>query len=225
MKTTVFILLLVVHWAPAKAQFSFMPAPAKEDSAALVQLFEKGRLDAQRDVRQGKLMIKWFSLHEPWHDLFKSLSKKEFGILIDFGPDLVVPEDNAYWSGYNGIVYQEIKRRFGKDIIDKVYDEAIQTYNRTHPGRMPLNREVLEQVQYTEAARQDSVEGLVIVGFDLASTGVPENVKIIRGLGYGLDEEALRVTKLLRFKPAEDIENAQPLKMLVLPVRFQLREN
>lgn len=50
-----------------------------------------------------------------------------------------------------------------------------------------------ENLRYTDAARSQGVEGEVVVGFFIESDGRISDIKIIKGLGYGLDEEAIRL--------------------------------
>lgn len=62
---------------------------------------------------------------------------------------------------------------------------------------------------YTEEAAQAVIEGTVLVRANIRSDGTVANCKIIRGLGYGLDEAAIRtITASWRFKPATFNGNA-----------------
>jgi TonB family protein len=56
--------------------------------------------------------------------------------------------------------------------------------------------------QYTQAARDAKVEGVVLIRCIVRKDGRATDAKILRGLGYGLDEAALTtVTNQWRFKP------------------------
>jgi protein TonB len=44
----------------------------------------------------------------------------------------------------------------------------------------------------------------VILEVDFASTGSVRVLRIVRGLGHGLDEAAARAAEQIRFKPAQD---------------------
>jgi len=48
-------------------------------------------------------------------------------------------------------------------------------------------------VKYPKKAQENKIGGIVMIDFDMDSACVLSNPKIIRGLGYGCDEEALRV--------------------------------
>jgi TonB family protein len=55
---------------------------------------------------------------------------------------------------------------------------------------------------YTDEARKLGIEGEVLVEVVFESTGQLKTVRIVKGLGHGLDEAALRAAEQIRFKPA-----------------------
>ncbi len=55
---------------------------------------------------------------------------------------------------------------------------------------------------YTEEARNLKLEGEVLVEAVFEATGNVRVIRVIRGLGHGLDESALRAAQQIRFKPA-----------------------
>ncbi|MEI6681384.1 MAG: energy transducer TonB [Bacteroidota bacterium] len=59
---------------------------------------------------------------------------------------------------------------------------------------------IAENVQYPQAALAAGVEGSVVVEYDILDTGEVKNPHILKGLGHGCDEEALRVIGLLQFE-------------------------
>ncbi|MGP8260499.1 MAG: TonB family protein [Acidobacteriaceae bacterium] len=76
---------------------------------------------------------------------------------------------------------------------------------------------------YTELARRDKVEGVVTVGLVVDEHGLPQHVKLLRGLGDGLDEKAVEAVKKYVFKPA--MENGKPVAVyLNVEVKFQLAD-
>ena len=54
---------------------------------------------------------------------------------------------------------------------------------------------------YTEEARKQKVEGEVLVEAVLEASGKVKVLRVVRGLGHGLDEEAVKEAGQLRFKP------------------------
>lgn len=56
---------------------------------------------------------------------------------------------------------------------------------------------------YTEEARALKIEGEVLLEVELTATGEIRVLKVVRGLGHGLDESATRAVQGIRFKPAQ----------------------
>lgn len=74
---------------------------------------------------------------------------------------------------------------------------------------------------YTDEARQLHVEGEVLLEVVFESSGRLRIVRIVRGLGHGLDEAASRAAEQIRFKPA--LRDGQPAdSTAVLHIVFQL---
>lgn len=56
---------------------------------------------------------------------------------------------------------------------------------------------------YTEEARKLRIEGDVILQVDFLATGAVRVIRVVRGLGHGLDEAAVKAAEQIRFKPAQ----------------------
>lgn len=68
-------------------------------------------------------------------------------------------------------------------------------------GPKALKQYVAEQLHYPPEALPEQVEGTVTVRYDIDHKGDVVDAKIIgHGLGYGCDEEAIRLVKTLKFK-------------------------
>ena len=80
-----------------------------------------------------------------------------------------------------------------------------------------------DNIVYPRIARDAGVEGRVIVGFVVEPDGRITNVKIIRGKVQSLDEEALRVTKMMpRWKPGKQ-RGKYVRVQLTMPITFLLQ--
>ncbi|MBC6994700.1 energy transducer TonB [Neolewinella lacunae] len=74
-----------------------------------------------------------------------------------------------------------------------------------YPGGLAaLRKFVSSHLTYPLEALAAKVEGTVTVRYSLDYRGVVVDAKIKQGLGHGCDEEALRVTRLLRFTVPQD---------------------
>jgi TonB family protein len=56
---------------------------------------------------------------------------------------------------------------------------------------------------YTEDARAKKIEGEVLLEVEFANNGEVRVLRVVRGLGFGLDEAAMRAVQAMRFKPAQ----------------------
>lgn len=69
-----------------------------------------------------------------------------------------------------------------------------------YPGGLQAIRAFISKhLKYPEKALKQRVEGSVTLKYDIDYKGNVIDAKVISGLGYGCDEEAMRVVKLLRF--------------------------
>jgi TonB family protein len=74
---------------------------------------------------------------------------------------------------------------------------------------------------YTQEARSLRIEGEVLLVVVLEASGSLRVVKVVRGLGHGLDDNAVKAAEQIRFKPAT--RDGQPTdSTVVLHIIFQL---
>ncbi|OON68012.1 energy transducer TonB [Hymenobacter sp. CRA2] len=81
---------------------------------------------------------------------------------------------------------------------------------------------VQKEQKYPAQARQRKVEGKVLMEFFIEKDGSLSNIKPVKRLGSGLDEEAIRIVKASpKWEPAK--YKGQPIRQkMVLPILFQL---
>ena len=94
--------------------------------------------------------------------------------------------------------------------------------------QMPIPRYNLStyleaNLRYPLQAQKRSVHGRVRVSFDVCEDGSINNVKVVKGIGWGRDEEALRVIKNMPpWRPGKC--NCKPVKIrYTQPISFKLR--
>lgn len=91
------------------------------------------------------------------------------------------------------------------------------------PGGMPaLSQYVTGELRYPKEAREMNIEGLVLVGFVVERDGSISQANVLRGIGGGCDEEALRVVaRMPAWKPGQ--QGGTPVRVrYTLPLRFKL---
>jgi periplasmic protein TonB len=82
--------------------------------------------------------------------------------------------------------------------------------------------ELQSRIQYPEQARRAGIEGRVYVQFIVNEEGRVEDPQVIRGIGGGADEEALRAVREAEFRPG--MQRGRPVRVQYsLPVVFQLQ--
>ncbi|MFP8488315.1 energy transducer TonB [Gracilimonas sp. Q87] len=86
-------------------------------------------------------------------------------------------------------------------------------------GLASLNK----HITYPEMARRAQIEGRVIVEFIIDKEGNVRDPKIIRGIGGGCDEVALKAVKKVKFKPG--MQRGKPvLVRYSMPISFTLKD-
>lgn len=79
-----------------------------------------------------------------------------------------------------------------------------------------------KEIEYPERALRANIEGRVYVRFIVNEKGEVENPEVVRGIGGGCDEEALRVVKMAKFKPG--LQRGIPVRVQYnLPIIFRIK--
>lgn len=103
------------------------------------------------------------------------------------------------------------------------YIESIYVKMPEYPGGDEARvRFLRDNVIYPPIAKENNMQGTVYISFIVEKNGALSNIKILKGLGGGLNKEALRVIKLMpRWKPAT--RNGVPIKIKFnMPLRWTL---
>lgn len=80
-----------------------------------------------------------------------------------------------------------------------------------------------ENIKYPEQAKNEKIQGRVFVTFIIEADGSVTNAKVLRGIGGGCDEEALRVVNAMpKWKPG--MQKGKPVRVNYnLPILFKLQ--
>ena len=92
------------------------------------------------------------------------------------------------------------------------------------PGGMgELMKFLAQNIKYPPLAKESGIQGRVFINFVVEPTGAISNVKILRGIGGGCDEEAVRVVESMpKWKPGK--QRGKNVRVSYnLPVKFTLQ--
>jgi protein TonB len=104
------------------------------------------------------------------------------------------------------------------DLSDEIYIEIPEEL----PSPVGGLKSIQEKVHYTEIARRAGVEGTVYIQAKISKNGDVVEVKVMKGLGAGLDDEALNAVKTTKFIPGKQRGKPVNVKMTI-PIKFVLR--
>jgi TonB family protein len=113
------------------------------------------------------------------------------------------------------------------DPVSNIEDVPVYTLVEKMPeyigGDYARNKFMAEEITYPQQATENGVQGTVYISFIIEKDGAVSNVKILRGIGGGCDEEAVRVVKLLnKWKPGS--QNGKNVRVIFnMPIYFKLQ--
>ncbi len=130
----------------------------------------------------------------------------------------------------DGVDLSLVEPEVKEPVREAVKEEPEETLNMASVQQKPmfpdgdaaLFKYLSENIKYPAIAKENGIMGKVIVSFVVAKTGNIENVEVIRGIGGGCDQEAVRVVKgMPNWSPGKN--NGKPVKVkYTLPVSFKL---
>lgn len=107
-------------------------------------------------------------------------------------------------------------------------DDSNKIFDFVESPATPMNgfetfyKQIAEKVKYPSQARRMGVKGRVFIQFVINTDGSLTDIKVIKGIGAGCDEEAIRVLKAAPpWKPGK--QRGVPVRQrMVLPITFEL---
>jgi|GEM_PF-3801346 protein TonB len=107
-------------------------------------------------------------------------------------------------------------------VKSKTFVAPVMTPVSFSGGTAAWNQYLMENLIYPLKARENAIEGKVVVSFWVNPTGEVKGIKIEQSLGYGCDEEVKRlIGQSPRWNPA--LQGTIPVKTrMIVPVQFKL---
>jgi protein TonB len=100
--------------------------------------------------------------------------------------------------------------------------DAIETYPEFPGGQEAFIKFLRRNLRYPGIAAENGIRGKVFLSFVIERNGNLSNIKVLRGIGSGCDEEAVRVlSKSPQWKPG--VQNKQTVRVAYnIPINFSL---
>ena len=111
-----------------------------------------------------------------------------------------------------------------KEVIEdgELFGCIVETMPTFRGGQQKLLEFIGNNVVYPKEAIDAGIEGRVFVEFYIEKDGTVCDAKVLRGIGYGCDEEALRVIGLMpKWSPGKQRGKAVRVRY-TLPINFKL---
>ena len=124
-------------------------------------------------------------------------------------------------------VDEETEIEYIEEVQEQVEEEPIFTIVEDMPtfpgGDAALMKYLGQNIKYPSIAKDAGIQGTVYVTFVVDEKGEVNDVKVLRSIGGGCDEEAIRVVESMpKWKPGK--QRGKPVKVQYnLPIRFTLR--
>jgi periplasmic protein TonB len=84
---------------------------------------------------------------------------------------------------------------------------------------VPLNS---VEAEFSDEARRAKYQGVCLISLIVDAQGNPQNPRVVRALGMGLDEKALEAVRKYKFKPAFKVGQGPVPVMITVEVNFRL---
>jgi periplasmic protein TonB len=84
---------------------------------------------------------------------------------------------------------------------------------------VPLNS---VEAEFSDEARRAKYQGVCLISLIVDAQGNPQNPRVVRALGMGLDEKALEAVRKYKFKPAMKADHTPVPVMITVEVNFRL---
>lgn len=110
-----------------------------------------------------------------------------------------------------------------EEVVEQEIFQIVEEMPSYPGGEQKLMTYLRNNIKYPQIAKESGIKGRVFVSFVVEPDGSVSNVKVLRGIGGGCDEEAMRVVKSMpKWKPGKQRGKAVRVSYM-LPINFQLQ--
>jgi len=110
-----------------------------------------------------------------------------------------------------------------EEVVEAEIFTVVESMPEFPGGPAKMMEYIAKNIKYPAMARESGIQGRVFVNFVVEPDGSVSNVKVLRGIGGGCDEEAVRVVEAMpKWTPGRQRGKAVRVSFN-LPVRFTLQ--
>jgi TonB family protein len=212
------------------AQFAMLEKLVNEYAANVAPELAAERMKQFKSAKRDQITFAWAGGMERGEGHYYRVQTPAF--LIEY--DNTQNNNNHIHS-----VWRDFKSDFGRDWLREHYKSTPHTSSNADPaksgaagigtggGLLPVTpglRPVItykEKASYTIVARNNGVQGAVLLSAIFTADGKVTGIRVIRGLPDGLTEKAIEAAQKIRFKPA--MKDGQPVSVrMTLEYNFAL---
>ena len=148
---------------------------------------------------------------------------------LGFDPNTVVLEAGFEDRGKIGFIvtpnqdYKKLVDYRKSKVRDGIYD-VTDEYPVPPGGMEELYMHIGKNMLYPTDARENGIQGRVFVEFVVDELGNITNIRVVKGIGHGCDEEAARVLQGLNGWTPGQVDGKSVSTRMILPITFKLSE-
>ena len=148
--------------------------------------------------------------------------------------DSVKPEDNVQLLTADQAAVEVVNEEY-IEAVEEVKEEVQEEEAEPEPfvvveempefpgGQIELLKYIFEHTNYPEVAKENNIQGKVIVRFCVTAKGTVSQISVLKGVDAELDKEAMRVVATLpAFKPGKQGGKPVPVWYMV-PITYTLK--
>lgn len=148
--------------------------------------------------------------------------------------DTIKPEEATQLMTADDAAQTVTDQDVGLEVVEQVQEEVqeeapqevfvvVEEMPSFPGGDAELFKFIYDNIKYPEIAKENNIQGKVILRFCVTYKGTVDQVSVVRGVDPALDEEAIRVIKMLPlWKPGK--QGGKPVNVWYsVPISFQLK--